>query len=33
MVKKGSAGKLEISTVPIPAMPDHLKAVIEEQKS
>jgi succinate dehydrogenase / fumarate reductase flavoprotein subunit len=33
MVKQGSGGEIQISRVPIPPMPDHLKAVIEEQKS
>ena len=33
MVKQGSGGALQISRVPLPPMPDHLKAVIEEQKS
>ena len=31
--KQGSGGRVEISHVPIPPMPDYLKAVIEEQKS
>jgi succinate dehydrogenase / fumarate reductase flavoprotein subunit len=33
MVKKGSNGELQLSRVPLPPMPDYLKAVIEEQKS
>jgi succinate dehydrogenase / fumarate reductase flavoprotein subunit len=33
MVKQGSGGALQISRVPLPPLPDHLKAVIEEQKS
>jgi succinate dehydrogenase / fumarate reductase flavoprotein subunit len=33
MVKQGSGGELQIARVPLPPMPDHLKAVIEEQKS
>ena len=33
MVKRGSGGAMQVSRVPIPAMPDSLKAVIEEQKS
>jgi succinate dehydrogenase / fumarate reductase, flavoprotein subunit len=33
MVRQGSGGALQISRVPLPPMPDHLKAVIEEQKS
>jgi succinate dehydrogenase / fumarate reductase flavoprotein subunit len=33
MVKQGSGGEMRISRVPIPPIPDHLKAVIEEQKS
>ncbi|HLG57360.1 MAG TPA: fumarate reductase/succinate dehydrogenase flavoprotein subunit [Vicinamibacterales bacterium] len=33
MVKQGSGGAMQLSRVPIPPMPDHLKAVIEEQKS
>ncbi len=31
--RRGSAGAMEIARVPIPPIPDHLKAVIEEQKS
>ena len=33
MVKRGSDGRVQVSRVPIPAMPDYLKDVIEEQKS
>jgi succinate dehydrogenase / fumarate reductase flavoprotein subunit len=33
MVKKGSAGAMQLARVPLPPMPDHLKEVIEEQKS
>jgi hypothetical protein len=33
MVKRGSGGAMQVSRVPIPAMPDSLKAVVEEQKS
>jgi succinate dehydrogenase / fumarate reductase flavoprotein subunit len=33
MVKRGSDGRVQVSRVPIPAMPDYLKEVIEEQKS
>ena len=33
MVKQGSGGAMQVSRVPIPAMPDYLKEVIEEQKS
>jgi succinate dehydrogenase / fumarate reductase, flavoprotein subunit len=33
MVKQGSSGDLQLSRVPLPAMPDYLKQVIEEQKS
>ena len=33
MVKQGSGGAMQVSRVPLPPMPDHLKAVIEEQKS
>jgi succinate dehydrogenase flavoprotein subunit len=33
MVKKGSDGDLQLSRVPLPPIPDHLKDVIEEQKS
>jgi succinate dehydrogenase / fumarate reductase, flavoprotein subunit len=33
MVKRGADGRMQVSRIPIPAMPDHLKAVIEEQKS
>ncbi len=32
MVKRGSDGRVQVSRVPIPAMPDYLKEVIEEQK-
>ena len=32
MTKRGSDGRVQVSRVPIPAMPDHLKEVIEEQK-
>ena len=30
---KDSGGQLQVSRVPLPPMPDHLKAIIEEQKS
>jgi succinate dehydrogenase / fumarate reductase flavoprotein subunit len=33
MVKQGTGGALQISRVPLPPLPDYLKAVIEEQKS
>ena len=33
MVKQGSGGAMQVSRMPIPPMPDHLKEVIEEQKS
>ncbi len=33
MVKQGSGGAMQVARVPIPAMPDYLKEVIEEQKS
>jgi succinate dehydrogenase / fumarate reductase, flavoprotein subunit len=33
MVKNGARGELQLSRVPLPPMPDYLKAVIEEQKS
>jgi succinate dehydrogenase / fumarate reductase, flavoprotein subunit len=33
MVKQGSRRELQLSRVPLPPMPDHLKQVIEEQKS
>jgi succinate dehydrogenase / fumarate reductase flavoprotein subunit len=33
MVKRGSDGAMQVSRAPIPALPDYLKAVIEEQKS
>jgi succinate dehydrogenase / fumarate reductase flavoprotein subunit len=33
MVKKGPGDELQLSRVPLPPMPDYLKAVIEEQKS
>jgi succinate dehydrogenase / fumarate reductase flavoprotein subunit len=32
MVRQGSGGSMQVSRVPIPAMPDYLKEVIEEQK-
>jgi succinate dehydrogenase / fumarate reductase flavoprotein subunit len=33
MVKQGPGGAIELSRIPLPPMPDHLKQVIEEQKS
>jgi succinate dehydrogenase / fumarate reductase flavoprotein subunit len=33
MVRRGGDGAMQVSRVPIPAMPDYLKAVVEEQKS
>jgi succinate dehydrogenase / fumarate reductase flavoprotein subunit len=33
MVKQGSGGAMQVTRVPIPPMPDHLKDVIEEQKT
>jgi len=33
MVKQGADGALQLSRIPIPPLPDHLKDVIEEQKS
>jgi succinate dehydrogenase / fumarate reductase flavoprotein subunit len=33
MVKPGPGGAMQLSRVPIPPVPDHLKQVIEEQKS
>ncbi len=33
MVKQDGGGTMQLSHVPIPPMPDHLKAVIEEQKT
>jgi succinate dehydrogenase / fumarate reductase flavoprotein subunit len=33
VVKQGRDGSIQVSRVPIPPMPDHLKQVIEEQKS
>ena len=33
MVKRGFDGTMQVSRIPIPPVPDHLKAVIEEQKS
>ena len=33
MVKRGADGSMQVSRIPIPPMPDHLKKVIEEQKS
>ena len=33
MVKQVAGGGMQLSRIPIPAIPDHLKQVIEEQKS
>jgi len=33
MVKQGADGRMQLSRIPIPPIPDHLKQVIEEQKS
>jgi succinate dehydrogenase / fumarate reductase flavoprotein subunit len=33
MVKRGYDGTMQVSRIPIPPVPEHLKAVIEEQKS
>jgi succinate dehydrogenase / fumarate reductase, flavoprotein subunit len=33
MVREGTGGGVEVSRVPIPAMPEHLQQVIEEQKT
>ena len=33
MVQQGAGGTMQVSRLPIPPIPDHLKAVIEEQKS
>jgi succinate dehydrogenase / fumarate reductase flavoprotein subunit len=33
LVKQGSAGSMEVSRIPIAPLPDHLTAVIEEQKT
>ncbi|HKE86646.1 MAG TPA: fumarate reductase/succinate dehydrogenase flavoprotein subunit [Vicinamibacterales bacterium] len=33
MVKQGKGGGMELARVPLPPIPDHLKEVIEEQKS
>ena len=33
MVKRGFDGTMQVSRIPIPPIPEHLKAVIEEQKS
>jgi succinate dehydrogenase / fumarate reductase flavoprotein subunit len=33
MVKRGPDGSMQVSRIPIAPMPDHLKQVIEEQKS
>ena len=33
MVKQGSDGALQLTRIPIPPLPDHLKDVIEEQKA
>jgi succinate dehydrogenase / fumarate reductase flavoprotein subunit len=33
MVRQGAGGAIELSRIPLPPMPDHLKQVIEEQKS
>ena len=33
MVKQVAGGGMQLSRIPIPPIPDHLKQVIEEQKS
>jgi succinate dehydrogenase / fumarate reductase flavoprotein subunit len=33
MVKQGSGGSMQVARIPLTPLPDHLKAVIEEQKS
>jgi succinate dehydrogenase / fumarate reductase flavoprotein subunit len=33
MVREGSGGAMQVSRLPLPAMPDYLKEVIEEQKA
>jgi len=33
MVKRGAGGRMDLTRVPLPPIPDHLKEVIEEQKS
>jgi succinate dehydrogenase / fumarate reductase flavoprotein subunit len=33
MTRRGSGGTVQVSRVPLPPLPDHLKEVIEEQKS
>ena len=33
MVRQGSGGEAQVGQIPLPPMPDYLKAVIEEQKS
>ena len=33
LVKRGVDGSMQVSRIPIPPMPEHLKAVIEEQKT
>jgi succinate dehydrogenase / fumarate reductase, flavoprotein subunit len=33
MVRRGYDGTMQVSRIPIPPLPDHLKAVIEEQKT
>jgi succinate dehydrogenase / fumarate reductase flavoprotein subunit len=33
MVKQGAGGRMDLARVPLPPIPDHLKDVIEEQKS
>ena len=33
MVKQVAGGGMHLSRIPIPPIPDHLKQVIEEQKS
>jgi len=33
MTKQGADGSVQVSRVPLPAMPDYLKEVVEEQKS
>jgi succinate dehydrogenase / fumarate reductase flavoprotein subunit len=33
MVKQGARGEVQLSRIPLPPMPDHLKQVVEEQKN
>jgi hypothetical protein len=33
MVRQGRGGDVQVSRIPLPPMPDHLKQAIDEQKS